>query len=262
MPKPPPLGAGGWALAVARASTLAFILLPFLTFLILTRAAERAICGRHPVSPRIVQTYCRITLAVLGLRCELRGQAAPAPSALVANHVSWLDIFVLNAALPVTFVSKAEVAGWPGIGTLARATGTLFIRRAAREAAQQRDLLAERLRAEERLVFFPEGTSTDGQQVLPFRSTLFEAFFTHDLPPDLAVQPVALRYLPPAEADPRIYGWWGDMDFGSHALQVLGRWRQGRVRLVLRPPLPVAAQPGRKALAQAAEASVRAGFEG
>jgi 1-acyl-sn-glycerol-3-phosphate acyltransferase len=261
-PRLPPLTPASWALAILRGSTLALILLPCLAFLMIARAVEKAFCApRHPVSPRIVQVYCRAALAVLGLTCERRGQAAPAPSALVANHASWLDILVINAALPVTFVSKAEVAGWPGIGGLARATGTLFIRRASREAAAQRDLLADRLRAGERLVFFPEGTSTDGLRVLPFRSTLFEAFFMQGLPPGLTVQPLAVRYSAPPGAEPRFYGWWGDMDFGSHALQVLGRWRQGRVRLVLQPPLALADHAGRKPLARAAEASVRAGFE-
>jgi lyso-ornithine lipid O-acyltransferase len=92
--------------------------------------------------------------------------------ALVANHASWLDIFTLNACDRIYFVSKSEVAGWPGIGWLARATGTVFINRQGREAQMQKLLFEARLRAGHRLLFFPEGTSTDGQRVLDFKSTL------------------------------------------------------------------------------------------
>ena len=179
----------------------------------------------------------------------------------MANHASWLDIFVLNAAKRVYFVSKAEVARWPGIGWLARATGTLFIARDRRQAAAQVALFRERLQAGHKLLFFPEGTSTDGLQVLPFKPTLFAAFTDPALGPDLAIQPVSVAYHAPAGADPRFYGWWGDMAFGPHLLSTLTARRQGRVEVVYHPPIRVADHADRKALARAAETAVRGGLQ-
>jgi 1-acyl-sn-glycerol-3-phosphate acyltransferase len=177
--------------------------------------------------------------------------------AVVANHASWLDIFVLNAADRVYFVSKDEVSRWPGIGWLARATGTVFITRKGSEAKEQQAIFEARLRAGHRLLFFPEGTSTDGLRVLPFKSTLFAAFFMHGLNHVLCIQPATVIYHAPPGRDARFYGWWGDTGFAPHLLTVLAGRRRGRVEVVLHPPLPVESFPDRKALAQACEAAVR-----
>ena len=118
---------------------------------------------------------------ILGIRLQVTGRPMAERGAVVANHASWLDIFVLNAVSRVYFVSKAEVAGWAGIGWLARATGTVFIARKGTEAKEQQALFEARLRAGHRLLFFPEGTSTDSLRVLPFKSTLFAAFYTHGM---------------------------------------------------------------------------------
>jgi 1-acyl-sn-glycerol-3-phosphate acyltransferase len=182
-----------------------------------------------------------------------------APGAQVANHVSWLDIFVLNAATRLRFVAKAEVAGWPGIGWLARGTGTLFVARDPRRAAEQAREMEARLAAGDRLLFFPEGTSTDGLQVLRFRPTLFAAFFGGTRGTQLRVQPVSLAYAAPRGEAAGFYGWWGDMGFGESLLAVLSVPRQGAVRVTYHPPLLVADFADRKALAAAAEAAVRAG---
>jgi 1-acyl-sn-glycerol-3-phosphate acyltransferase len=176
---------------------------------------------------------------------------------VVANHASWLDIFVLNAVDRVYFVSKAEVSGWPGIGWLAQATGTVFISRRGQEARDQQALFEERLRAGHRLLFFPEGTSTDGLRVLPFKTTLFAAFFTHGMEHVMQLQPVTVVYHAPPGADPRFYGWWGDMGFAPHLLAVLSAPRRGAVDVVLHAPLAADAFDGRKALARACEMAVR-----
>ena len=177
---------------------------------------------------------------------------------IVANHSSWLDIFALNAAGPLYFVSKAEVAAWPGIGWLARATGTVFVRRERREARAQTGVFERRLAAGHRLLFFPEGTSSDGQQVLPFKPTLFAALFAGELS-DLWVQPVSVVYRPPNGADIRTYAWWGDMDFGPHLLAMLARRQHGQVVVIWHEPLEVGQFSGRKAIALAAETTVRSG---
>ena len=181
------------------------------------------------------------------------------PGAIVANHASWLDIFALNATDRVYFVSKSEVAGWPGIGWLARATGTVFIARKGREARAQAALFEARLQAGHRLLFFPEGTSTDGRRVLPFKSTLFAAFLAEGVPPGLRLQPVSVVYHAPPGQDARLYGWWADMDFGPHLMRVLAQARQGQIEVIFHPPVAVADFADRKALAAHCEAAVRAG---
>lgn len=260
MPGPGPLG---WALVLGRGAGLVAVLALGVAVHVPARLAERA-AGRagRPLSGRVTQAVCRASLRVIGLRLSQRGQPLDGPGAIMANHGSWLDVFVLNAACPVTFVSKAEVRHWPGIGHLARLTGTLFIRRARRETAAQVAQLKGRLARGERLVLFPEGTSSDSQRVLPFRSSLFGAVLDPGLREHLRVQPVTLRYQAPAGADARFYGWWGDMTFGGHLMQVLARPRQGRVELVWHAPVAARDWASRKELARHCEATVRAALEG
>jgi 1-acyl-sn-glycerol-3-phosphate acyltransferase len=212
----------------------------------------------RPVSPWITQGVCRAAVWLLGLRLVVRGQPMRGRGAVVANHASWLDIFVLNAVDRVYFVSKAEVAGWAGIGWLARATGTVFITRKGAEAREQQRIFEERLRAGHRLCFFPEGTSTDSRRILPFKSTLFAAFFTHGMEHVVQLQPVTVVYRPASGVDARFFGWWGEMDFAPHLLSVLAARRGGEVEVVLHPPKPADAFGDRKMLAAWCEATVRA----
>ncbi|RVT82613.1 1-acyl-sn-glycerol-3-phosphate acyltransferase [Rhodobacteraceae bacterium CCMM004] len=257
-PPPERLGPMDWLRVGLRGLPLAAVVFGGLAVHLTLRLVERPLYGRHrPVTPWITQGVCIAALAILGIGRARRGTAMSGPGAIVANHASWLDIFALNAADRVYFVSKDEVAGWPGIGWLARATGTLFIRRDRREAAAQSREMTARLAAGHRLLFFPEGTSTDGRRVLPFRTTLFSAFYAPGLPDGLEVQPVTLDYRAPEGADPRFYGWWGDMSFGGHLLKVLAAPRQGTVTVVRHPPVAAAAAADRKALARRCEAAVR-----
>jgi 1-acyl-sn-glycerol-3-phosphate acyltransferase len=137
----------------------------------------------------------------------------------------------------------------------------LFIRRDAREAQAQVETFRARLLAGHRLLFFPEGTSTDGRRVLPFKTTLFAAFLDPAIRETLKIQPVSLVYQAPHGADPRFYGWWGHMDFGPHLVMVLAARRQGSVTVRYHPPIAAADYPDRKSLARAAEVSVREGHE-
>lgn len=267
-PPAPPITAAGWARVALRGTALGAVNFGGLAVLLAVRLVERPICGLHrPVSPTITRTVCRVSLRILRLRLDMRGAPVPdrshdpahRPGAVVANHASWLDIFVLNACARIYFVAKAEVAGWAGIGWLARATGTLFIRRDRRDATAQTRAFRDRLTVGHRLLFFPEGTSTDGRRVLPFKPTLFEAFFDPSLPPGLRVQPVSVAYHAPACTDPAFYGWWGDMGFAPHLLRVLAHPGPGSVTVIWHPALRVADFAGRKPLAAAAETAVRAG---
>ena len=251
-------GAGGWVRALLRGGPLILLLLSGLAVTTALRLVERLLCGlRRPVTSWVTVVVCRGALRLLGLRPQVLGRPMREAGAMVANHSSWLDIIALNAQAPVVFVAKSEVAGWPGIGLLARATGTLFIRREARsEVAEQARAMAERLRRAETLLFFPEGTSTDGRRVLPFKPALFAGLLSPGLPADMAVQPVTLSWEAPKGEDPRFLAWWGGMDFGPHALAVLAASRRGNVRITFHSPVPVNGRD-RKSLAAEAETAVR-----
>ena len=255
---PPPLpviGPMGWVRAVLRGLALAVMMAAGLAVLVPLRAAERWLGRGHSLSARLPFLVSRATLALLGIRLAAKGRLDEHAGIVVANHATWLDIFTLNALGPVTFVSKDDVAGWPGIGLLARATGTLFIARDPRQARAQQAMVLARLAAGQRLVLFPEGTSTDGQRVLPFKPTLFAAAMAAGA----QVQPVSIGYHPRAGRDPRFYGWWGDMSFGPHALVLLAEPGGGAVTVVLHPPQVARQFADRKALALACEGVVRLG---
>ena len=259
-PEPQPISLAGWVRITLRAVVIITLIVLCLALLLLLRLVERPIYGlRRPITPHITQFVCRSALRILRLPLRVHGQPLHGRAAVVANHTSWLDIFVLNASKRIFFVSKSEVAGWPGIGVLARATGTLFIRRERSEALAQTKIMQERLLAGQKLLFFPEGTSTDGMQVLPFKTTLFASFMAPELRDILQVQPVSVVYHAPLGEEPRFYGWWGDMSFASHLLSTLACAKRGRIDIVYHPALKVADFTDRKGLAKACEAAVRAG---
>lgn len=261
-PAPVRISALGWVRVLIKGGTLAILVFSCLLLLVLVRLIERPIWGLHrPVTPHITQFVCRTAFFILGIRFAMRGELMREKGAVVANHSSWLDIFVLNARKRIYFVSKSEVANWPAIGWLARATGTVFIKRSRQEAKAQQTVFEGRLKAGHKLLFFPEGTSTDGLRVLPFKSTLFQAFLTPELHGILSIQPVTVLYSAPENEEDRFYGWWGDMEFGPHLLKTLAAPRQGGVEVVYHAPVKVADFDDRKALAKYCEQVVRAGLE-
>jgi len=140
---------------------------------------------------RLKQRWSRQLLGILGVRLgERRGASIPA-GLLVCNHISWLDIFVINALAPAAFVAKEDVKGWPLIGWLVAHTETLFLERGSRAAAQRtREAISNRLRAGDRVALFPEGTTTYGDRLLPFHAALFQSAIDAGVP----VVPLVLRY--------------------------------------------------------------------
>ncbi|MDD2547000.1 MAG: lysophospholipid acyltransferase family protein [Burkholderiaceae bacterium] len=139
-----------------------------------------------------VQVWSMELLAHVGVSLRIQGQPpVTGPVMLVANHLSWLDIPVLHAARHCRFVSKSDVQGWPLIGALASAAGTLYIERTSRrDALRMVRTLQESLEQREVLAVFPEGTTGDGRQLLPFHANLLQAAVAADAP----VQPVGLRF--------------------------------------------------------------------
>jgi 1-acyl-sn-glycerol-3-phosphate acyltransferase len=213
-------------------------------------------------SRRLPNLYHRYLNRVLGIRRIVHGTpCADRPLLLTPNHASWLDITVLSAVLPVAFVSKAEVGGWPLIGTLARLQGTIFIDRTRRHATgAANSALAERLASGEAVALFAEGTSSDGTRVLPFRSSLLGAAIAAEA--DVVwVQPVAISYarlhgLPLGRGSRFRVAWYGDLDLAPHLWGVL---KDGAidVQISFGEPIRVDSAADRKRIAREAETEVR-----
>ncbi|MEF3367720.1 lysophospholipid acyltransferase family protein [Methylocystis sp. 9N] len=204
------------ALAFVVAMTAAFV------FVVPVQALARR--RGWPIQHKIQTGFCRVICAIIGVKVAPTG-ALPrhAPRLVVANHVSWTDIIALASLHPFVFLAKSEVARWPALGLLARLQGTVFVARGARhDVARVNAALADVLRAGGDLVVFPEGTSSDGAGVLPFRSAHFaalEAMAAQGEAPALA--PVAIFY---SDGVKKIdVGWYGDMTFLPHLWSLMKR---------------------------------------
>lgn len=255
--KPRPTFMGRICGSIRIAAMLGVVLTGFVCFLVL-RLIERPIHGiTRPWTPAITKIVCRLSAALLGIKIIRTGRPMRGRGAMVANHGSWLDIFTLNACARLYFVSKADVARWPGIGMLARATGTLFIERKGTEAKNQQNLLQHRLRIGHKLMFFPEGTSTDTRRILPFKSTLFAAFYGDGLEDVVKVQPVTVVYTAPPGTDSRFYGWWGGASFGAHLWQVASGPKGGSCHITFHEAVAVNEIGNRKQLAAYCEEKIR-----
>ncbi len=155
--------------------------------------------------------WSRQLLEVLDIKLGAGGTAPSAslpPGLVVSNHISWLDIYVINTLVPAAFVAKDDVKGWPLIGWLCEHTETIFIERGSRTAAQRtRETLTGRLQAGAHVAVFPEGTSTGGEHVLPFHSALFQSA----IDADVSVVPLALRYADRQGKSSRVPAYDGDI---------------------------------------------------
>jgi len=216
------------------------------------RAAQRRRRWRRLVKRRWCAAVCR----ALAVRVEVVGEPPRQPSFLVSNHLSYLDVPVLGSLIDTVFVSKAEVADWPAIGHLATRGGTVFVDRARKRALPQ---VNERIRTVlaqgDGVVVFPEGTSTGGDELLPFRPSLLAP--AADL--GLEVRSATLSYAagpgdPPARQS---VCWWADAPFGPHVLGLLGLSRV-RARVVFHPQ--TVREADRKQLADRLWSCVRSGM--
>jgi 1-acyl-sn-glycerol-3-phosphate acyltransferase len=203
------------------------------------------------------------TLArVLGLTVRVIGQPAGGgrPVVFVSNHSSWLDVPVLGGQLEGCFVAKSEVSRWPVVGTIARMGRTAFVSRRRGATLVERDSMRGRLTAGDNLILFPEGTTSDGSRVMPFRSTFF-AIAEGEHPP--LIQPVSVVYdrlagLPAGRACRPLFAWYGDMDLASHSWRLVQHCGL-RATVLLHAPLDPAQFPNRKALSQAVWGAVADG---
>lgn len=199
---------------------------------------------------RLKAGWSQRLLALLGLRLEVVGEIAPG-TLIVANHVSWIDIFALNAARPAAFVAKSEIAAWPLVGGLCRRTDTVFIERGSHRHAQHvAHDIARRLAAGESVAFFPEGTTTEGDRLLPFHAALFQPAIATGV----AVQPVAVRYRDATGRPSTAPAYAGDTSFGDCLAATLAETGLV-VELVCLPPIPTGGET-RRPLAERCRAAI------
>ena len=197
-------------------------------------------------------TVCRLLGVNVRVVGTLVSRAGSRPVVFVSNHSSWLDIPVLGGRLDACFVSKEEVGRWPFVGTVARLGRTVFVSRQRQATGRERDVMRERMAAGDNLLLFPEGTSSDGSRVLPFRSSFFAVAEGSDAP---LLQPVSVVYdrlggLPTGRASRPVFAWYGDMDLASHFWR-FAQHKGLRVTVLLHPPIDPALFTSRKALSQA-----------
>ncbi len=223
-----------------------------------------ALRGNLKLSHRLPVRYHRLVCRLLGIRVRVHGNpATERPLLLVANHVSWTDIMVLGGVLPLSFIAKSEVAKWPVFGTLARLQRTVFVDRTRRSAtgATTKEV-AERLSSGDAIVLFAEGTTGDGNRILPFRSPLLGAAKeAAGGDGTVFVQPVALAYLrrnglPLHRRDKPAVAWYGDMDLIPHLAGIVAGGGLD-VAVAFGEPILFGAGTDRKEVTRRAEAEVR-----
>jgi 1-acyl-sn-glycerol-3-phosphate acyltransferase len=252
-------------MGVLRASIILFFFL--LLTLPLMPIQALLVAARLPAARYLPYFYHGLVRRLLGVRVHLSGAPiAPGPVLIVSNHISWLDIPVLASLTPLSFIAKREVASWPFISWLAKLQRTIFIDRTRRAAvAETRKQILQRLEAKERVVLFAEGTSSDGNQVLPFKSPLFAAIEPNGANESgYKIQTCAIVYthihgLPMNRQQRPAIAWYGDMDMPSHAWGVL-KGGPLDVHVRLGEPVSIAEVGDRKSLAKHAYERVRYDF--
>lgn len=197
-------------------------------------------------SKRLPWIYHRLLCKLLGVSVKIEGSVPREPALLVANHASWLDIPVLSSVRPLSFIAKREVGTWPLFGWMAKLQCTVFVNRENRHSTgKKRNEIAARLQDGDCLVLFPEGTSSDGTQILPFKSSYLGAVEDLDIP----VIPLTISY----QGQPKFYAWFGDMDLAPHLWEVI-KAGSIKVRVTIHPAL---AKADRKTMARQAETIIR-----
>ena len=243
--------------AYARAAVRAVLIVLWSLAAIPVQALLVLLPGNDANHPKVTfaRVYWAITSRLLGLRVQLVGAPATGggrPVIFVANHSSWVDIPILGGKLQAVFVSKDDVGRWPLVGTIARLGRTIFVSRNRQATARERDDMRRRLAAGDNLILFPEGTSSDGSRVLPFRSAFFAAAEGPGAP---LIQPVSLVVdrlggLPIGRANRPLFAWYGSMALAPHFWRIVQQ-SGCRATLMLHPVIDPALCGSRKELAAA-----------
>ena len=203
----------------------------------------------------IPNLYGKAVCFILRVKVEIKGTPATAGNVIyVGNHLSYADIGTIGGNLPASFISKAEIKSWPIFGQLATVSRTVFIRRDRNAAIQCIEDIKNTLMTGQNLILFPEGTSTNGATVLPFKSTLFELFLSDTLKSKLTIQPFTVTLLETNDRsiekpeDNDIYAWYGDDDFFPH-LWRLAKSKGAKILLTFHAPRKAANYDDRKIFA-------------
>ena len=226
-----------------------------------------AIKLRLPQRRTLPNRYHRFVCRLFGIRISVVGAPLRGSVLMATNHTGWLDIPILSAVWPVSFVAKAEVNRWPFFGTLARMQRSVFVRRERAQSLANRETIHRRLLEGDALVIFPEGTSSDGNRVLPFRSALLSvaeiALEDRQGRVPVPVQPVSVAYtalhgIPMGRENRPFFAWYGDMELVPHFWEAL---KTGPIDVVVEfhPVVALNEFQGRKQLAARCEVAVRAG---
>ncbi len=243
--------------AVARLATLSALTAVSFSALVVGQAViGRVSPGARRFRQRMFRRWCARVLWVLGIEARVAGPPPPAPFVLVTNHLSYLDVVLLGAHLEAVFLARHDIAGWPVIGWAAERLGTLFVnRRDVTDLHAVNAAIAAVLGRGDGLIVFPEGTTTAGRHVGPFRSPVLEPAAAMALP----VAYGALRYATPDD-EPGAHEavcWWGDAEFSPHFWQML---HLSRIDAMLTFGPDRVTDTNRKALAQALHGRVSALF--
>nr|WP_167082296.1 lysophospholipid acyltransferase family protein [Rhizomicrobium palustre] len=228
-----------------------------------------AIKLRLPLQRTYPHAYHRFLCRLFGIKIHVRGEPVRGQGVLiVANHTSYFDILVMSATLPVSFVAKSEVSSWPLFGLMSKLQRSVFVDRSKRaEAVKSAEQIRQRLKDGDTLVLFPEGTTSDGNHVLPFKSALMGSVES-DIGRDghveyVPVQPVSISYvgyygIPLGRENRPFFAWYGDMELVEHVLEA---FKTGPLDVVVEfhKPLRVSPECGRKQLAAQAESTIREG---
>ena len=195
--------------------------------------------------------FHRLCLRILGIEARIHGTPYKAPGTLfISNHSSYLDITLLGSILPASFIAKAEVSTWPVFSWLAILQRSVFIKRDRRHAAEQKKVIEDRLAANDSLILFPEGTTSDGSRVLPFMSSLFDTAQTAKMIQPLSIVFTELDGIPVGRTLRQLYAWYGDTTLPPHFMGVM---RQGdmTVDIIFHDPINPADYANRKILSEA-----------
>lgn len=209
----------------------------------------------------------RAVAAILGIKIVVEGEPVQDRQVIyVANHLSYLDITVLTAIIPSSFVARGDLSGWPIAGLLARLQQTVFISRNRHDILDARDGIANAISSGRRLIIFAEGTSSDGTTVLPFKSSLFSLAIENPAGRKLIVQPVTLSLIevdgrPAIDSSVRdLYAWHGDMTLPPHILEFT-RLRGAKIKVSFHAPRDSALYQDRKSLCSDCYGDVTRGLE-
>jgi 1-acyl-sn-glycerol-3-phosphate acyltransferase len=239
----------------------------FIPFLLLTFAMmpvqQLALALRLPISQSWPQLYHRWSCKLLGLDVVVRGTPSTHhPTLFVSNHSSYFDVQVLGGLIKCSFIAKSDMIAWPLVGTLAKLQRSVFVDRKPANVGEHKDEISSRLAAGDSLVLFAEGTTSDGNRLLPFKSSLFAVAENAPAEPKLAIQPIsiiatALDGMPLGRAMRPLYAWYGDMPLAPHVWTAL---KSGRLTVEVEFHEPFTADGmNRKQICARSEAAVESG---